>query len=149
MLNVEVSSQNIHPSLEVDIEAMQSAARKIMEYILPKSFLSEPDFDKVTFDILYCDNEKIREINREYRGKNETTDVITFAIFADSEPKIVTDGQINLGEIIVSLDYSETLLLVTHGILHLLGFDHKTDEEYNVVIRLQQEALASLEGKNE
>ena len=84
-------------------------------------------------------------------------DIITFAIFADSEEKFVFDGEINLGEVIIALDKvreealkkgkteeQELSFLISHGILHLLGFDHQTEDEYNFVVGLQNEALESI-----
>lgn len=53
---------------------------------------------------MYCDSVKTHEINREYRNKDYPADIITFAIFADSEDKFVFDGEINLGEVIIALD---------------------------------------------
>jgi probable rRNA maturation factor len=141
---VKVLSNNIHPVRRVDEPKLRDAAEKIMQYCIPKSFLAQYEFDTVSFEILFCDSEKIHEINRDYRGKDKPTDVITFAIFADSEPKLVLDGEINLGEIIISLDEENELFLISHGIMHLLGFDHNTEAEYNFVIGLQQEAIGSL-----
>ena len=102
----------------------------------------------------FCDSEKTHQINRDYREKDYPADIITFAIFADSEEKFVFDGEINLGEIIIALDKveeeskkkgttfnHELAFLISHGILHLLGFDHQTEEDYNFIIGLQNKAL--------
>jgi probable rRNA maturation factor len=159
---VKILSNNIHTSRKVDEPKLRDAAAKIMQYCIPKSFLAQYEFDTVSFEILFCDNAKTHEINREYRGKDKPADIITFAIFADSEPRMVLDGEINLGEIIISLDeerasrgsrgaafadpepFSEELFLISHGIMHLLGFDHNTEAEYNFVIGLQEEAIRTL-----
>ena len=106
---------------------------------------------------MYCDSVKTHEINREYRNKDYPADIITFAIFADSEDKFVFDGEINLGEVIIALDKVieealkkevtkeyELAFLISHGILHLLGFDHQTEEDYNFVIDLQNKAQESI-----
>lgn len=97
---------------------------------------------------------KTHEINREYRNKDYPADIITFAIFADSDEKFVFDGEINLGEVIIALDKVieeaekkgvtkeyELSFLISHGILHLLGFDHQTEEDYNFIMELQNKAL--------
>ena len=106
---------------------------------------------------MYCDSVKTHEINKEYRHKDYPADIITFAIFADSDEKFVFDGEINLGEILIALDKikeealkkgvkdeEELAFLISHGILHLLGFDHQTEEDYNFVVALQIEALQSI-----
>ena len=125
--------------------------------VYEKSCLSSFDYNTVSFDFLYCDSIKTHEINREYRNKDYPADIITFAIFADSEEKFIFDGEINLGEVIIALDKVieeadkkgvskefELSFLISHGILHLLGFDHQTEEDYNFIIDLQNKALESI-----
>ena len=123
------------------------------------SCLNGYDFDLLYFDIVLCDDEKIHEINREYRQKDSPTDVITFAIFADSSPeeRFIFDNEINLGEIIISLDRTlaqsqdlqhgnnsfnkELYFLIAHGILHLLGYDHQDDDSLMKMWNIQQEMI--------
>lgn len=117
--------------------------------------LKDFDFKSLSFDIVFCNNKEIQRINREYRDKDKPTDVITFAMFADSEPKFVLDGDISLGEIIISVDTAkqqacksvekEIFTLAIHGILHLLGFDHNDKESYNFVVGIQEKVLESVE----
>lgn len=122
--------------------------------LLEISCLGNVDFDTVTFDILFCDGEKTHQINKDYRDKDYVADIITFAIFADDDSKFVLDGDVNLGEIIIALDkieqeagktgvskYYQLYFLIAHGILHLLGFDHQTEEDYNFVVSVQKKAL--------
>ena len=144
-------------------------ARKILEYymmrsdIYENSCLNNYDFDTISFDILYCDGEKTHQINKEYRNKDYTADIITFAIFADTEEedRIIFDGEINLGEIVLGLDKimksarekgvsreEELCFLIAHGILHLLGFDHQTDEDYNFIIEAQKTVLNKIKDKD-
>jgi len=117
----------------------------------------QEEINKISFDILYCDSAKTLEINKEYRNKDYPADIITFAIFADSSEKFVLDGEINLGEIIIALDKvteeaankgvspeEELSFLISHGILHLLGFDHETEEDYNYIIGLQNLVIEDL-----
>ena len=153
----------------------KDAAEKILQHylanVLEHSCLAGVEFDTVSFDISFCDNEKMHEINREYRDKDKPADVITFALFADAEPKLVLDGGVNLGEIIINLDECmkvlgnltsdtgplrsarssvqtsqdlHTIFLISHGIMHLLGFDHQTETDYNFVVGLQKEAVETL-----
>ncbi len=122
--------------------------------LLEISCLGDVNFDTVTFDILFCDGEKTHQINKDYRDKDYVADIITFAIFADDDSKFVLDGDVNLGEIIIALDkieqeagktgvskYYQLYFLIAHGILHLLGFDHQTEEDYNFVVSVQKKAL--------
>lgn len=126
-----------------------------------KSCLSGYDFDLLYFDIVLCNDEKIHEINKEYREKDRPTDVITFAIFADSpkEERFIFDNEINLGEIIISLDTAlmqakdqnhgnntfcdELYFLIAHGILHLLGYDHQDEKTLMEMWELQAKMINS------
>ena len=102
-------------------------------------------------------NEEIHKVNKEYRKKDAPTDVITFAMFADSpeEERYIFDGEVHLGEVMVSLDkieeqskennvtFEEELhYIIAHGVLHLLGFDHQTEPEYNFMVGYQNRAKA-------
>jgi len=140
-------------------------ARDILKYFMSieqvykHSCLNNFEFDTISFDILYCNNEKTHTINKEYRGKDYPADIITFAIFADTDKntRFVFDGEINLGEIIISLDgvkdeatkagktfEQELEFLIAHGILHLLGYDHQTMKDYEFVVELQNKAIIAI-----
>lgn len=155
---INVFTENIYPDLEIDEVKCIAITRKIVEYYLEQlldiSCLDGFDFESLTFDILFCDSEKTHQINRDYRNKDYPADIITFAIFADDETKFVLDEDINLGEILLALDKVreeakkhnvsdeyELYFLIAHGILHLLGFDHQTEEDYNFVVEVQKKAL--------
>ena len=155
---INVFTENIYPDWEIDEVKCIAITRKIVEYYLEQlldiSCLDGFDFESLTFDILFCDSEKTPQINRDYRNKDYPADIITFAIFADDETKFVLDEDINLGERLLALDKVreagkkhnvsdeyELYFLIAHGILHLLGFDHQTEEDYNFVVEVQKKAL--------
>lgn len=155
---INVFTENIYPEWELDEAAVIANTRKIVEFYLEQltdvSCLEGIEFDTLTFDILFCDGAKTHQINKEYRDKDYVADIITFAIFADDESKFVLDGDVNLGEIIIALDKIreeakkigvsegyELYFLIAHGILHLLGFDHQSEEDYNFVVGVQKKAL--------
>lgn len=112
----------------------------------------------LNFDLMICDNEQIHAINKEYRGKDNPTDVITFALFADSpDNQIICDNEIHLGQVIISADKAdeqaknnritfnqEFLFLLSHGILHLLGFDHPDEESLESMLNLQDEMISNV-----
>ena len=160
MTNFLIISENVYDNWQVDEKEYIGIAQKIFEFylkqeeVLSACCLNKFEYKTISFDILYCDSKKIHEINKEYRNKDYPADIITFAIFADSDEKFVFDGEINLGEIIIALDKVmeeadkksvsreyELAFLISHGILHLLGFDHQTEEDYNFIIDLQNKAL--------
>ena len=155
---LNIFTENIFPDWELDEYEVIQNTRKIVKFYLDQltdvSCLEGYDFDTLTFDILFCDSKKTHQINRDYREKDYPADIITFAIFADDDSKFILDNDINLGEIILALDKVreeakkadvtdryELYFLIAHGILHLLGFDHQTEEDYNFVVEVQKKAL--------
>ena len=165
MIDFNLFIDNIYKDWSPDEEAILSNTRKILEYYLKtpdiyeNSCLAGQEYNSIAFDFLFCDSAKTHEINRDYRNKDYPADIITFAVFADSpdEERFVLDMEINLGEVIISLDKiideaanknidreTELNFLISHGILHLLGFDHQTEEEFNFVVSHQKEALKSI-----
>ncbi len=103
-------------------------------------------------NIVIVDNKKIREINKEYRNKDAVTDVISFA-FEEVNDVDYKDVRF-LGEIYISYercveqasDYGHSVrrefcYLAVHGLLHLLGYDHMTEEDKKVMRALEEEIL--------
>lgn len=142
---------------------LKNQAKKIIDILLqmPQIQKDSPifkhDFSTLTFELTFCNDPTIKEINATYRNKDKTTDVITFALFADDENSIVIDKTIELGEIIISVDTlvkqaqennndikTELYTLITHGILHLLGFDHQTQKDYDFVVGIQETVIKNL-----
>ncbi|AQQ52968.1 rRNA maturation RNase YbeY [Planococcus lenghuensis] len=105
-------------------------------------------------------NEMIRTINREYRDKDAATDVISFALEEQGEDEVMILGGAevrHLGDIIISTerakeqaaDYGHSYerelgFLAVHGFLHLLGYDHLTEQDEKKMFGRQEEILASL-----
>ncbi len=110
--------------------------------------------------ILIVDNSYMQELNFIYRNQNRPTDVLSFAMneLADDEPNPGTEGEVNvLGDIVISLEqaelqsqaYNHSLerelgYLVTHGMLHLLGYDHETDAERELMRNLEEKIMAKV-----
>ncbi|WHY76169.1 rRNA maturation RNase YbeY [Neobacillus sp. WH10] len=107
--------------------------------------------------ITFVSNERIQEINREYRDKDMPTDVISFAMEELGEGEMELTGvQMPrvLGDIIISvpktkeqaMEYGHSFIrelgfLAVHGFLHLLGYDHMTEAEEKEMFTLQKEIL--------
>jgi probable rRNA maturation factor len=85
------------------------------------------------------DEDRIRELNREHRGKDAPTDVLSFPIDED-EP---VSGPRELGDVVICPEHTEDLTeAVVHGVLHLCGYDHETDD--GRMLALQDDIMASL-----
>lgn len=107
--------------------------------------------------LTFVDNEKIREINREYRNKDSATDVISFAMEEMGVGEMMIVGAEMprvLGDIIISVTRAkeqaeefghsfmrELGFLAVHGFLHLLGYDHMTTEDEQEMFSKQKDIL--------
>ena len=109
--------------------------------------------DNLEFNIIIVDNEYIHKLNREYRGIDRPTDVISFAL-EDNKDFVEVDHRI-LGDIYISIDKAleqaesyghsfkrEICFLAVHGFLHLLGYDHTlSKEDEKIMFDLQDEIM--------
>ncbi|XXM73702.1 rRNA maturation RNase YbeY [Lysinibacillus sphaericus] len=125
----------------------------ILNFAAGKEGVEEGSEVSVTF----VSNERIREINREYRDKDQPTDVISFALeeMGEDEIEIVgADMPRVLGDIIISVErakeqaeeynhsFSRELgFLALHGFLHLLGYDHMEEDDEKVMFQRQKDIL--------
>lgn len=107
--------------------------------------------------ITFVSNEKIKEINKEYRSKDSVTDVISFAMeeMGEGEMALIgVDMPRVLGDIVISVsrareqadEYGHSFMrelgfLAVHGFLHLLGYDHVTTEDEKVMFSRQKVIL--------
>jgi len=102
--------------------------------------------EEAELSVLLCDDATIHELNRDYRGKDRPTDVLAFAMNEGEggglHPHL-------LGDVVISIDttrrqarergatiVAEATFLLAHGLLHLLGYDHRTEDELRVMMAL-------------
>jgi probable rRNA maturation factor len=96
-----------------------------------------------TINIVFVSDDEMQSLNRQYRDKDATTDVLSFHYFEtfDSLEESEIAGEILLSESKIleqaktyehSIE-SETYKLIIHGILHIIGYNHETDEEYEIM----------------
>ncbi len=107
----------------------------------------------VEISVVFCDNNFIRTLNREYRNKDEATDVLSFP---QNEERFPPEGT-HCGDIVISLpqvrenekqfhvSFEEELQrLCIHGVLHLLGYDHATNNPDEPMLELQESILSRM-----
>lgn len=122
-----------------------------LDSLIERVLTREKATDSV-FSIIFVDNEKIHELNKQFRGVDRPTDVISFAL-EDAEEEFLSTIRV-LGDIYISIpkmqeqakeyghsEKRELAFLVVHGLLHLLGYDHQTEEEEKVMFQIQEEML--------
>ena len=107
--------------------------------------------------VTFVDDEFIHKMNRDYRHVDRPTDVISFAFLdgdENREKELKNKGPVSLGDIYISIDRAkaqaeeyghplkrELSFLFVHGLLHLLGYDHMTEEDEKIMFKIQDEIL--------
>lgn len=127
----------------LDVAALERLARRAVRSERNRS---------TALDVVITDDETVRRLNRDYRGLNEPTDVLSFSL-VEGEPLVQPRGPTRLGEVIISYPraaaqarqaghatQAEVEHLLTHGILHLCGYDHAEPEEERVM-RAKESAI--------
>ena len=121
--------------------------------------------DDFEVSISFVSNEEIMDLNREYRGIDAVTDVLSFPMLEfekdndeleDDEEEYIEE-ELPLGDIVISVERAdeqakeyghslkrELAFLLVHGMLHLLGYDHENREEETIMFQKQEEILEKL-----
>lgn len=138
---------------------VSEAAIMLVDSVLQFAAEAESIEEGSELSVSFVDNARIQEINKEFRKKDAATDVISFAMeeMGEDELEIVgADMPRVLGDIIISIERTkeqaaeyghsfdrELGFLALHGFLHLLGYDHMTEEDETVMFTKQKEILAA------
>jgi probable rRNA maturation factor len=122
--------------LEVEVLGTAAIAPAEVERLVAISLASAGIEDgHVAVD--FVDADRIRDLNREHRGKDSPTDVLSFPIDEEDAPL----GPRELGDVVICPEHTEDLReAVIHGTLHLVGMDHETDD--GEMLALQRELLS-------
>ena len=112
--------------------------------------------DDYVLSLIICGPISIRKINREYRGIDAVTDVISFALL-DDDDMVEYEDRVELGDIFINRNRGfsqaeeyghsvrrEFVFLFVHGLLHLLGYDHMNEEDEKRMFSLQKEIVGDL-----
>ena len=109
---------------------------------------------KIFLTLLLSNNKKIRILNKKFRKKNKHTDILSFPF----EKKISNKKEIYLGDIIISFNYmnnpknldkdnfkKKTIKIFIHGFLHLLGYDHHKNKNFENMLKEEKKIFKSVE----
>lgn len=136
-----ITIKNRQRKIPIDTAQLEKDAHTLLKA------LGYEDFD---LGILLTSNKTIRSYNKSYRSKDKATDILSFAYHPTLKPgdriTVVHDEDKNLGDLIIAPEYvindlerwrqtfeQRMKVLLVHGICHLLGYDHETDQEYEVM----------------
>ncbi len=143
--------KNTQRIVPVAVDALRSDAERLLNYLELQSY---------DLSIWITNDRTICRFNRDFRAKNKATDILSFGGLDQAE----TDGEDApiLGDLIISAPFVQRQLpelqsildermrvLLVHGITHLLGFDHETDADWDVMQAKEVELLAVLQSVEE
>jgi probable rRNA maturation factor len=144
-MSFTVDVLNAH-AYAADVTALQRAAQAVLKRhdVLPDSIIT----------VVLMNDEEMRALNRQHRGVDRPTDVLSFP--ADALPDEIAESPY-LGDVLIAYPYTQAqaehegftladslVLMVVHGTLHLLGYDHDTPENRADMWDIQAEVLAEL-----
>lgn len=150
-----VTLENNQDEIQVP-EELEATLKKAMDIVAEKEHLRE----NAEVDITLVNNEEIYALNKEYRGIDRPTDVLSFALDEGDEEPEVEDEEVEhlLGDVIISAQKAveqgeefghgltrEMTYLAVHGMLHLLGYDHMVEEDKRVMRAREEEILRELD----
>ncbi|MBI5414908.1 rRNA maturation RNase YbeY [Candidatus Peregrinibacteria bacterium] len=148
MVHLEIHSGSVsRGKSSVNFECFEELLLRT-QYLFPERF---PEKD-TSLSLIFVNNKKIQELNKKYRKKNVATDVLSFLLYDATSPEQIRP----LGDLYISLQkakiqaehkkYSlqgELNTLFTHGLLHLLGFDHKNTQDFFKMNAAEKQVLKS------
>jgi len=146
-----------------DVEGVSDSLKAFIRKVIRTALAAEGMTLPCEVDVCLTDDEGIHEINRDMRDVDRPTDVLSFPVFdlvpgelpgeEDADPGT---GLIPLGDMVISMERAaaqaeeyghsqkrETAYLVTHSVLHLLGYDHLDEGEQKRQMRAREEAILS------
>ncbi len=148
--------------IQIDERFQDYLEQDWLRQVAEETLATQPIDSELELGLLITDDATVCELNREYRGIDEPTDVLTFALgpqLGDDQFIMPPDGILHLGEVIISYNqavrqaeengYSltwEIAWLVVHGILHLLGYDHDEPAREEEMRGVEERILNGISG---
>jgi probable rRNA maturation factor len=138
-----------------------------MQEIVSRTLFTENLPPNIEISLVIAGQERIRELNKEYRGIDSPTDVLSFSMSEHKDEEQTAfvgppDGLVHLGEVIISYPQAliqaqerghsikkEMAILIIHGVLHILGFDHEKPQLEPAMTARERAILADLESSKE
>ena len=147
-VNVEINNKSWHKKIKEPKKYFNRKLKKISKII--KFF----KYKNVTFTILLTNSLNMKKLNKKFRKKNKSTDILSFPTFARKNLKFLKDKKIYIGDLAASYEIinsrskknflAEFDKVCVHGLLHLIGYDHIKDRDYDVMNKIEKRILNSI-----
>ena len=148
-VNVEINNKSWHKKIKSPKKYFNQKLKKISKTI---KFFEDKN---VAFTILLTNSLNIKKLNKKFRKKNKSTDVLSFPSFSFKNLKSIKKKNIYIGDIATSYEviYSRSKKknfldefdkVWIHGLLHLIGYDHIKNKDYYKMIKIEKRILNSI-----
>jgi probable rRNA maturation factor len=155
--------QNLQLSIQIEDPFVSLVDKDWLRKFVETTLIADGVGELVDIGLVIASDETVQNLNRSYRGVDASTDVLAFALSQPSSDEVEhfampPDKILHLGEVIVSYHQAERqaeeqhhpierelALLVVHGVLHLLGYDHGKPEAEQSMRAMEAEILNSIE----
>lgn len=160
-ITIDLDERIINFICEETNENQEKIKNYVLDIVYNACTENNINIEKICISISSASKEEIRDINREYRDIDRPTDVLSFPIFErkeltsmnlEDDKKMLKE--VELGDIILCLDIikdqsieyctgilRETLYMITHGVCHLIGYDHIEEEEKKEMRQMEEKIL--------
>jgi len=145
-VNVEVNKKSWHKKIKYPKKYFNKKLKKISKIINP--------FKKknITFTILLTNSLNIKKLNKKFRNKNKSTDVLSFPFFSSYNLKFIKKKNIYIGDIAISYEiisfrskknnfFAEFDKIWVHGLLHLIGYNHIKSKDYFKMNKIEKKII--------
>ena len=139
--------ENLQDSIVIDTAMIEQRAQRMLDSL---------GYSNLLVGIRLTDDEELQQLNRDFRDKDHPTDILSFPFYPELKPgehlELGPDDEPELGDIAISVARAKNdakelgisfedhiVRLLAHGIAHLLGHDHETDEEYEKMLELEKQ----------
>ena len=148
-VNVEIKYKSWHRQIRNPKKYFNEKLKKISQLI---SFFKKKN---VTFTILLTNSLNMKKLNKKFRKRNKSTDILSFPSFTSKNLKLIKEKKIYIGDLAASYEIiylrSKKKIFVTefdkvwiHGLLHLIGYDHIKNKDYYKMNKIEKRILNSI-----
>ena len=148
-INVAVNNKSWHKKIKNPKKYFNKKLKKISKIV--KFFKGK----NVTFTILLTNSLNMKKLNKKFRNRNKSTDVLSFPFFSSNVPKSINKKNFYIGDIAASYEiinyrskknnfFSEFDKVWIHGLLHLVGYDHVRSQDYYKMNEIEKRILNSI-----
>ena len=148
-VNVEVNNKSWHKKIKNPKKYLNKKVKKIPGIV---KFLKKKD---TSFTILLTSSSNMKKLNKRFRNRNQTTDVLSFPYLSKSDLKFIKQKKLYIGDLAASYEIinfrskkSNFLLefdkVWVHGLLHLIGYDHVKNKDYFKMNKIEKKILDSI-----